>query len=60
MERPPGAGALRSGLSPIVDLMRRLGGQLRQWVWHVNWDDVPEVRWNRLENYYPGETYCPG
>jgi hypothetical protein len=24
----------------------------------VNWDDDPETKWNRLENYYPGDNYC--
>ena len=42
----------------IVDLMRAAGASNLQWVWHVNWDDVPVVRWNRLENYFPGADYC--
>ncbi len=42
----------------IVDLMRGAGADNLQWVWHVNWDDDPESRWNRLENYFPGESYC--
>ncbi|MEY2501611.1 MAG: hypothetical protein QOI07_1945, partial [Verrucomicrobiota bacterium] len=42
----------------IVDLMRAEGAANLQWVWHVNWLDQPEAKWNRFENYYPGETYC--
>jgi hypothetical protein len=42
----------------IVDLMRAEGAGNLQWVWHVNWLDQPEAKWNRFENYYPGETYC--
>jgi hypothetical protein len=42
----------------IVDLMRAAGGDNLQWVWHVNWLDEPEAKWNRFENYYPGEDYC--
>ncbi|MEP7250620.1 MAG: glycosyl hydrolase [Spartobacteria bacterium] len=42
----------------IVDLMRAAGADNLQWVWHVNWFDEPETRWNRLENYFPGENYC--
>lgn len=42
----------------IVDLMRGEGADNLQWVWHVNWLDEPEAKWNRFENYYPGETYC--
>ena len=29
-----------------------------QWIWHVNWFDEPEAKWNRFENYYPGAEYC--
>ncbi len=42
----------------IVDLMRAEGAGNVQWVWHVNWLDQPEAKWNRLENYYPGDSYC--
>ena len=38
--------------------MRAAGATNLQWIWHVNWDDVPETHWNRLENYFPGENYC--
>jgi beta-mannanase len=42
----------------IVDLIRGEGAGNVQWVWHVNWLDQPEAKWNRLENYYPGDDYC--
>jgi beta-mannanase len=42
----------------IVDVMRAVGADNLQWIWHVNWDDDPELHWNRLENYFPGENYC--
>jgi hypothetical protein len=42
----------------IVDLMRAEGADNLQWVWHVNWLDEPEQKWNALENYFPGEKYC--
>jgi hypothetical protein len=42
----------------IVDLMGAEGITNLQWVWHVNWLDQPEAKWNRFENYYPGENYC--
>ena len=38
--------------------MRAAGAENLQWIWHANWDDDPEVHWNRLENYFPGENYC--
>lgn len=42
----------------IVDLMRGEGAENLQWIWHVNWLDQPEAKWNRFENYYPGDNYC--
>jgi Glycosyl hydrolase family 26 len=42
----------------IVDLMRAEGADNLQWVWHANWLDEPEQKWNAFENYFPGEKYC--
>ena len=42
----------------IVDAMRAEGTDNLQWVWHVNWDNVPKAKWNAFENYFPGENYC--
>ena len=42
----------------IVDLMRAEGAENLTWVWHVNWLDQPEAKWNRFENYFPGVGYC--
>lgn len=42
----------------IVDLMRAEGADNLQWVWHVNWYDEPERKWNAFENYFPGQDYC--
>ena len=42
----------------IVEVMRAAGAANLQWVWHANWDDVPETHWNRMENYFPGAGYC--
>jgi hypothetical protein len=42
----------------IVDLMRAEGAANVTWVWHVNWFDEPEQKWNAFENYFPGENYC--
>ncbi|HJX25851.1 MAG TPA: glycosyl hydrolase [Chthoniobacterales bacterium] len=41
----------------IVDVMRAEGADNLQWVWHVNWYDKPEAKWNRFENYFPGNNY---
>ncbi|HST29285.1 MAG TPA: glycosyl hydrolase [Chthoniobacterales bacterium] len=42
----------------IVDLMRAEGADNLTWVWHVNWYDEPERKWNAFENYFPGTDYC--
>lgn len=42
----------------IVDVIRAEGADNLTWVWHVNWYDEPERRWNALENYFPGQDYC--
>jgi hypothetical protein len=42
----------------VVDLMREEGADNLTWVWHVNWYDEPEAKWNAFENYFPGENYC--
>jgi hypothetical protein len=42
----------------ILDLMRGEGANNLTWVWHVNWYDEPERKWNAFENYFPGNNYC--
>jgi hypothetical protein len=42
----------------IVDLMRKEGADNLCWVWHVNWLDEPEQKWNAFEKYFPGANYC--
>jgi hypothetical protein len=42
----------------IVDVMRQESANNLLWVWHVNWLDEPERKWNAFENYFPGENYC--
>ena len=42
----------------IVETMRNENANNLQWVWHVNWLDEPERKWNAFENYFPGENYC--
>jgi hypothetical protein len=41
----------------IVKLMRDAGAANITWVWHVDSSDDPDVKWNRFENYYPGDDY---
>ena len=42
----------------IVDVIRSAGSDNLTWVWHVNWYDEPERKWNAFENYFPGADYC--
>lgn len=55
-----GAGPARfvAAYRHVVDVMRAEGADNLQWIWHVNWFDEPEAKWNRFENYYPGDSYC--
>ena len=39
----------------IVTLVRGQGATNIKWVFHVNYVDYPDVAWNHLENYYPGD-----
>jgi beta-mannanase len=27
------------------------------WVWSPNWNSGPDAAWNRMERYYPGDSY---
>lgn len=42
----------------IFDVVQSEGADNLHWVWHVNWLDEPERKWNAFENYFPGENYC--
>jgi len=42
----------------VVDQMRAEGADNLTWIWHVNWLEEPERKWNAFENYFPGENYC--
>jgi len=42
----------------IVDVIRGQGATNLQWIWHINWLDQPERKWNAFENYFPGAEYC--
>ena len=53
-----GAAQYISAYRHIVDIMRGEGATNLQWVWHVNWYDEPQSKWNRFENYFPGPNYC--
>lgn len=41
----------------VVDLFRKHNVQNVQWVFCPNCDSVPNESWNKIENYYPGDSY---
>lgn len=41
----------------IIQTCRDEGANNITWVFHANDGDWPQVNWNRLENYYPGDAY---
>jgi hypothetical protein len=53
----PGEGPrrFREAFRRIVGIVRGQGAENVTWVFHVNHEDEPEVAWNRLEEYYPGD-----
>ncbi|MEW6365856.1 MAG: glycosyl hydrolase [Acidobacteriota bacterium] len=54
---PDGPERFRDAYRHIIDVVRRQGATNITWVFHVNGDDWPQTRWNRFENYYPGDSY---
>jgi hypothetical protein len=53
----PGAGPrrFREAFRRIVGILRGQGAENVIFVFHVNHEDDPDVVWNRLEEYYPGD-----
>ena len=54
---PDGPERYRDAYRRIIRIMRETGACNITWVFHVNYNDWPLERWNRLENYYPGDEY---
>jgi len=54
---PDGPERFRDAYRHIIQTMRQEGAANIIWVFHVNNGDNPQVPWNRLENYYPGDDY---
>jgi len=55
--RARGTRAFAAAYRHIIDVTRANGASNIVWVFHVNWNDHPDRRWNRFENYYPGDAY---
>lgn len=52
-----GPERFRDAYRHIIQICRDEGTENVTWVFHVNDGDWPDVSWNRLENYYPGDAY---
>ncbi|MCA2212183.1 glycoside hydrolase family 26 protein [Jidongwangia harbinensis] len=59
-------GGARNGNNPggYVESWRRLHGIFAEegatnvsWVWSTNWNNSPNVDWNKFQRYYPGDRY---
>lgn len=55
--RKKGAALFVLAYRRIIDLSRAAGAHNLIWVFHANNWDEPDRRWNRMENYYPGDRY---
>lgn len=55
--QPDGPERFRDAYRRIIQICRDEGAENVTWVFHVNDGDWPDVSWNRLENYYPGDAY---
>lgn len=55
--RAKGPEKFRAAYRHIIDVTRAAGAHNIVWVFHVNHADSPRARWNRFENYYPGDDY---
>lgn len=53
--RAEGAKKFRAAYRRIIEVTRAAGGDNIAWVFHINHADWPLKRWNRFENYYPGD-----
>jgi beta-mannanase len=54
---PDGPERFRSAYRRIIRICREEGARNITWVFHVNDSDWPNVNWNHMENYYPGDTW---
>jgi len=50
-----GAKKFAEAFKHIVATVRAGGGTNVQWVFHVNAEDEPDEKWNKFEQYYPGD-----
>jgi hypothetical protein len=52
-----GAEKFKTAYRHIIQTMKNEGANNISWVFHVNNEDDPNVEWNRMASYYPGDQY---
>ena len=41
----------------IINIFRKADADNITWVFHTNWESSPNVKWNKMSAYYPGDEY---
>ena len=54
---PDGAEIFRDAYRHIIKLFRMVGVNNVTWAFHVDAAQVPDVWWNQMKYYYPGDEY---
>jgi len=54
---PDGPERFRDAYRHIIGLFRDQGVDNITWVFHINSRSIPEVGWNNMKAYYPGDAY---
>jgi hypothetical protein len=54
---PDGPERFKDAYKHIIDICNTNNATNITWFFHVNAYDEPELNWNTIENYYPGDDY---
>lgn len=52
-----GTERFRDAYRHIIDIFNNEGVDNVTWFFHVNVDNDPQVNWNKMKDYYPGDDY---
>lgn len=54
---PDGPERFRDAYRRIIDIFRGEQANNVTWAFHMNGGSSPEAEWNKMNNYYPGDSY---
>ncbi len=54
---PDGAERFQDAYRHIIDICHAQGAENITWFFHVDAYSEPDIDWNKIENYYPGDDY---